>query len=951
MECNKEEAVRAKAVAEKKMQCRDYDGARKMVLKAQRLFPDLENTSQMLTVCEVHCSAEARVNGFEDWYGILQVEASADEALIKKQYRKLALLLHPDKNKFAGAEAAFKLIGEAHRILSDKMSRTVYDLKRTSSVKTAVLKSQSGAHNSRKQQPPVPGGFANHAPPFSNFHHAQAARPPQPQTTTATSGSATFWTLCPSCRIRYQYYYTILNKPLRCQNCLKPFVAYEIEPQVAPGVVNFGFPLNKSGLFPQAQHTSSAGQNHGKEQCKNDGTGPVPTVFTKVFGQGSSHEKKPTEDKKEEKAEVEEMKVAGKQQQTASNGQPSGNANVKRGRKMTVESESDSDDSDDETMLRNKQSAGYSSDHRPRRSSRLKQNISYADEANSDGDDTKPPSNFKRLRKRSSTEPVHGNDEEQVEAPAEETCNPSNETNSTMEKPVTPQETPKKATGNKAAESTKSDDSDSDSDSGPGVNTNYLDYPDPEFYDFDNDRSPECFSAGQIWSLYDFLDGMPRFYALIKSVSSANGFKVRFSWLEHVPIGEAEKKWTDEELPVGCGAFRLGKAETSDVSRVFSHPVTWSKGNRKNQYLIVPRKGEVWALFRGWDKNWSEEPEKHQKFDYEVVEVLSDFNAESGADVVHLVKVQGFTCVFRQRGGDAVHVAPDELLRFSHQVPAYRMKGTEREGISEGFFELDFGSLPVNMDPEVEDTAEKPADEVRYEDSEFHDFEEERGEDKFRAGQVWALYCEDDGFPKYYAIVKKVETEEFTVELTWLEAEPRSEVEAEWLSRGLPLGCGRFRLLTGKDGKQSYTATDTFSHVVQARQIAGGTKRGPSAYDIGPRPGEVWAVYRNWRSDWEMTDLEKCMDAGEYDMVEIRSSSEVVVVAAVLEKVEGFRTVFRAATATMMTTTVLEIGVVEMTRFSHQVPAFRLTEERGGNLRGCFELDPASVPEVLLCSG
>jgi curved DNA-binding protein CbpA len=30
--------------------------------------------------------------------------------MIKKQYRKFALQLHPDKNKFSGAEAAFKLI-------------------------------------------------------------------------------------------------------------------------------------------------------------------------------------------------------------------------------------------------------------------------------------------------------------------------------------------------------------------------------------------------------------------------------------------------------------------------------------------------------------------------------------------------------------------------------------------------------------------------------------------------------------------------------------------------------------------------------------------------------------------------------------------------------------------------------------------------------------------------
>ncbi|VVB17487.1 unnamed protein product [Arabis nemorensis] len=51
---------------------------------------------------------------------ILQVEPDADESTIKKQYKKLALHLHPDKNKFPGDESAFKLIGEAKRVLLDK---------------------------------------------------------------------------------------------------------------------------------------------------------------------------------------------------------------------------------------------------------------------------------------------------------------------------------------------------------------------------------------------------------------------------------------------------------------------------------------------------------------------------------------------------------------------------------------------------------------------------------------------------------------------------------------------------------------------------------------------------------------------------------------------------------------------------------------------------------------
>jgi len=140
MECSREEALKAMEIAAKKLENRDFAGAKRIALKAQKLFPGLENISQLLTVCEVHCCAAVKINGETDWYGILQVETTADDMLLKKQYRKLALLLHPDKNKFVGAEAAFKLIGEAHMILTDKVNRSRHDSKRNSVIPKSAPK-------------------------------------------------------------------------------------------------------------------------------------------------------------------------------------------------------------------------------------------------------------------------------------------------------------------------------------------------------------------------------------------------------------------------------------------------------------------------------------------------------------------------------------------------------------------------------------------------------------------------------------------------------------------------------------------------------------------------------------------------------------------------------------------------------------------------------------------
>jgi len=47
-------------------------------------------------------------NGEEeaDWYGILDVDPLADDEVVKKQYKKLALLLHPDKKTSLMAQKA-----------------------------------------------------------------------------------------------------------------------------------------------------------------------------------------------------------------------------------------------------------------------------------------------------------------------------------------------------------------------------------------------------------------------------------------------------------------------------------------------------------------------------------------------------------------------------------------------------------------------------------------------------------------------------------------------------------------------------------------------------------------------------------------------------------------------------------------------------------------------------
>ncbi len=62
-----------------------------------------------------------------DYYEVLGVDRDADEKTIKRAFLKKARTLHPDVNKEAGAEEAFKEVNEAYSVLSDERRRAYYD--------------------------------------------------------------------------------------------------------------------------------------------------------------------------------------------------------------------------------------------------------------------------------------------------------------------------------------------------------------------------------------------------------------------------------------------------------------------------------------------------------------------------------------------------------------------------------------------------------------------------------------------------------------------------------------------------------------------------------------------------------------------------------------------------------------------------------------------------------
>lgn len=64
-----------------------------------------------------------------EYYSILEIEKTATKDEIKKSYRKLAMMYHPDRNKGdKEAEKKFKEINEAYGVLSDENKRKQYDM-------------------------------------------------------------------------------------------------------------------------------------------------------------------------------------------------------------------------------------------------------------------------------------------------------------------------------------------------------------------------------------------------------------------------------------------------------------------------------------------------------------------------------------------------------------------------------------------------------------------------------------------------------------------------------------------------------------------------------------------------------------------------------------------------------------------------------------------------------
>ncbi|KAK2373821.1 hypothetical protein QL285_074831 [Trifolium repens] len=235
------------------------------------------------------------------------------------------------------------------------------------------------------------------------------------------------------------------------------------------------------------------------------------------------------------------------------------------------------------------------------------------------------------------------------------------------------------------------------------------------------------------------------------------------------------------------------------------------------------------------------------------------------------------------------------------------------------------------------DTSGEELEVMAVADSDFYDFDKDRVERSFKKGQVWAVYDDDDGMPRSYALIDEtVSVNPFKVMISWLDFQNNGDgmtVSREKLGFHIP--CGKFKVAK----KASISSVNVFSHVVDCDRAA------REVYKVYPKKGSVWALYS-----------EASLDAGEgnrcYDIVVFLTSySEMNGMSmAFLEKVDGYKTVFKRQESG--SPAVRFLGKEEFGLISHLIPARKFPcDEAPELLKDCWELDPASLPSDLLTVG
>ncbi|GMI94009.1 hypothetical protein like AT2G35540 [Hibiscus trionum] len=661
-----QEAQRLKAVAETKYKDSNLKSALKHAKKAHRLCPNLEGISSMLTAFKI-LRAASELNATPDWYKILQVEPFSHINSIKKQYRKLALILHPDKNPFLGCEEAFKLVGEGFRMFSDKIRRKEYDMKL----------------RIRIQEERVVGLEGN------------------------GDVGETFWTACSRCRLLHKFERKYLGHNLVCPSCKKSFLAVEVDGEGSDG---HGESTEEEDVGERLKRKMDGPDSVGLEGAKGSGETTVRVGLTKKASSENLKEKEGCEadvgewgvgrlrsrgsrrtgtvgqilawsvaakvgdDEMEERSKSKRVKVA-EETMTLAEMQMEMKRKVNQGREKSNRKEKVKDVGDKEKERER---------HEPKQDSLSKNEKPKASGKSTDFEienQGTPQASVNVGIMTRSTKKRSVDLEAKTQEAVKKNQNPEITKQGTSRKRVNLDIGKRRGSKSRDMEVVPVEDSD--------------------FHDFDKDRSERNFRKGQVWAIYDDDDGMPRNYGLIEEVFSVNPFEVSISWLDFQNNGDDRLMgWERLGFHVTCGRFKVGRRSSINSLDIFSHMVECERA-AKEFYRIYPRKGSVWAVYNearvgAAGRNLS----TRDKHCYEIVVLLTTYSDIHGLSMAYLEKVDGFKTIFKRQeiGCQAIRwLEKDDIRLFSHQIPARKLSGNDVPDLLKDCWELDPASLSPDL--------------------------------------------------------------------------------------------------------------------------------------------------------------------------------------------------------------------------------------------------------------
>ncbi|XP_010450419.1 PREDICTED: uncharacterized protein LOC104732554 [Camelina sativa] len=691
MEAYREEALKAKHIAERRFADKDFAGARSYALRAKSLFPDLEGLSQMLTTYEVYLASQSRRSGEIDYYAVLGLKPSAGKREVKKQYKKMAVLLHPDKNKCLGANGAFQIISEAWSFLSAEFKKSTFYYKRKKVIDSMVVQKNT------TEYAPSPAGF-DCCPPVSERLD-------------------TFWTVCTSCKVQYEYLRKYVNKRLSCKNCRGAFIAVETGPA----------PVSASIQYAAPSHTTNNGYGgHGY-----DAVSRMPTNSTYFLGQYPAHGYEYVTNESYDWSSyvgTPPGNLESNRLSSVSNGYPYKPTNgvACRGRKKVKEGPNRTNSMKSmASELIYPSPANWSADPSVIKASRpeKKRNIGLGSSGNGSFE------NITKSNPESKATNSDANMEHEFKHPGQSYGSMRRWSSATgldarkllinKAKTDIKQRLEIMRLASEAAAATEdaapldqisasSKVGDDVSRIGKTVSSSHqsarkingpITVPDSDFHDFDKNRAEECFEARQIWAIYDEDDGMPRLYCMVREVLSVQPFKIDIAYLSSkTDIEFGTMKWVQYGFTKSCGHFRIRNTDIVDHVNIFSHLLKGKKTGRGGCVRIFPKTGDIWAVYKNWSPNWNNSTPDEVRHQYEMVEILDEYSEQFGVCIAPLVKVEGYKTVYCRRDKEESRkwIPRREMLRFSHQVPSWFLK-EETSGVPGNCWDLDPAAIPEEL--------------------------------------------------------------------------------------------------------------------------------------------------------------------------------------------------------------------------------------------------------------